>query len=220
MLQRFLLIFCFSISTTTITKAQDILLFPESTFKPSETMSVQACMSQCDEMMAVLQEEKEGNLLDKVKAKFNKLADLHENPTENMLANINNRARQLVYMGKHEFAATAFKKIVAIQKQKYGVESNEYAAAIVDLARADILLIRYANAIGLLEEALNIYAKNETKESFKYLMILNELALLQFRAYEFNSALKAFNEALGIVRVLGKENTIYHAILINNIAAC
>ncbi len=176
--------------------AQDILMFPESDIIISNKLSLNSCIRQCSELMEGLNTKDSASVF-----------QLREG------------ALQLTSQGKHELAEDIFSQLLQIAKQQHGTQHLHYAHALLDMARVNILLIRYSTATRLYQESLAVLRNTTGYNSREYLVALNEIAILYARDSEFSTAMIFFKKGLSIIKEINQKNTIQHAIILNNIGA-
>lgn len=180
-----------------VSQSQDILLFPESSIKLLSDMPVDVCMRQATQLTI----------------------GLTDNDTSKA-TQLRTYGMQLMNQGQHEYAKEILEKVVEVSNKAYGKNDIRYINALIDLARVYILLIRYAEAAGMFEEALTTLEKTQGKASRAYLATLNESIVVHSRIKDYIKARKLCQESVDIIKEQGKEQTIFYAISINNLGAC
>jgi CHAT domain-containing protein len=128
--------------------------------------------------------------------------------------------RQLLNLGRHEYAKEVFEKALEINNNAYGKEDIRYVKALLDLANAYMLLIRYNEAAGMYEEALNTVKKTLGTKSIEYLETLNQSGLVYTRIKGWSKSIAIYSRGLKAIRQQKRTNTVYHAIFLNNMGAC
>lgn len=177
--------------------SQDLLVFPKDYSKQLSSLPIDACVRQSYDMLKTVRDD------DVSKAK-----------------DLSLYGRQLLNLGRHEYAKEVFEKALTINNIAYGKEDIRYVKALLDLANAYMLLIRYTEAAGMYEEALNTVTKILGKNSIEYLETLNQSGFVYTRIRDWNKGISTYNKGLKAIQKQGKTNSIYHAILLNNLGIC
>lgn len=188
-----LLFFLISFSVS----AQDMLMFPQEYSKQLSDLPIDACVRQSYDVLNNIKSD------DITKA------------TELSLY-----GRQLLHLGRHEYAKEVFEKALEINNIAYGKEDIRYVKALLDLANAYMLLIRYNEAAGMYEEALNTVRKTLGTKSIEYLETLNQSGLVHTRIQGWNKSISIYNRGLSIIKKNNRTNSVYQAIFLNNLGAC
>ncbi|WP_081909520.1 CHAT domain-containing protein [Aureispira sp. CCB-QB1] len=177
--------------------AQDMLVFPDKYSKQLSNLPIDACVRQSYDMLHAIQ--------------------------DNDIANVEKLSlygRQLLHLGRHEYAKEVFEKALEINNNAYGKEDIRYVKSLLDLANAYMLLIRYNEAAGMYEEALNTVKKTLGTKSIEYLETLNQSGFVYTRIRDWNKGISTYNTGLRAIQQQGRNNSIYHAILLNNLGIC
>lgn len=186
-----------SLSISSFSSAQDMLVFPEEYSKKLSDLPIDACVRQSYDILNSISNK------DISKAKELSLY-----------------GRQLLNLGRHEYAKEVFEKALEINNNVYGKEDIRYVKALLDLANAYMLLIRYNEAAGMYEEALNTVEKTLGTQSIEYLEMLNQNGFVCTRIRDWDKGIAIYNRSLKILQQQKRTNTIYHAILLNNLGIC
>lgn len=177
--------------------AQDMLVFPKEYSKQLSSIPIDACVRQSYDILNTVKSND-----------VSKVADLSL------------YGRQLLNLGRHEYAKEVFEKAVEINNNAYGKEDIRYVKSLLDLANAYMLLIRYNEAAGMYEEALNTVKKTLGTTSIEYLETLNQSGLVYTRIKGWNKSIAIYKSGLKSIQQQNRTNSIYHAILLNNLGAC
>lgn len=128
--------------------------------------------------------------------------------------------KQLLHLGQHEYAKEVFEKTLELNNKAYGKQDIRYVKALLDLANAYMLLIRYNEAAGMYEEALNTVQKTLGMHSDEYLETLNESGFVYTRVQDWSKGVSMYKEGLKVIQRQQKKQTVYHAIILNNLGVC
>ncbi|BDS14555.1 CHAT domain-containing protein [Aureispira anguillae] len=187
----FILFYAFPLS------AQDMLNFPKEYSKSLSATPLDVCLRQSSETLEHLNDKD--------------ISQAHQ---------LSLYGQQLLHLGQHEYAKEVFEKVLEINNQAYGKSDIRYVKALLDLANAYMLLIRYNEAAGMYEEALTTVKKTLGIQSPEYLETLNESGFVYTRVQNWNKGISMYKEGLRIIKKQHKTNTIYHAIILNNLGVC
>ena len=192
-LMRYSLVFCFLICAIIGTQAQDMMRFPNATSLP------EAPLPQC---------------LRKASMLFEAAPTIEDAPM------LREHARQLLELGQRDYAKDIFERLVVLNREAYDKQDERYVRALVDLASAYVLLIRYQEAAGLFEEAVPSAKKIKGATSLFYLNVLNEAGFCHSRLQNWGKSFRFFSDALKIIEARNMQKSAPHIVLLNNIAAC
>lgn len=174
-------------------QAQDMMRFPSATSKP------EAPLPQC---------------LRKASMLFEAAPTIKEAPM------LREHARQLLELGQRDYAKDIFERLVVLNREAYGKKDERYIRALVDLASAYVLLIRYQEAAGLFEEALPSAKAVKGEHSLFYLEVLNEAGFCHSRLQSWGKGFRFFSDALKIIEKKNLQKSPQHIVVLNNLAAC
>lgn len=194
---RYLYLLVSFLCSYTVLSAQDMLTFPDASPNELRDLSLQTCVHESTAMLENL------DLSD-----YSKAEDLHA------------YGMRLLNLGQHEYAKEVFEKALEINRKAYGTADVRYADALLDLARAYMLLIRYNEAAGLYEEALATVKQVEGTNSQKYLEVLNECGFVYTRIKDWQKGIYTYLEGLKVIEKQGKQKHLHHAILQLNLGVC
>ena len=187
------LIFWFFIISIVGIQAQDMMRFPSATSRP------EAPLPQC---------------LRKASMLFESAPTIKEAPM------LREHARQLLELGQRDYAKDIFERLVVLNRETYGKKDERYIRALVDLASAYVLLVRYQEAAGLFEEALPSAKAVKGVNSLFYLEVLNEAGFCHSRLQSWGKGFRFFKDALEIIEQKNLQNSPQHLVVLNNLAAC
>ena len=190
---RYTLLFYFFICTIIGSNAQDMMRFPSSISKP------EAPLPQCLRKASMLYESA---------------------PTIKDAPMLSQHARQLLQLGQRDYAKDIFERVVELTRDAYGREDERYIRAVVELASAYVLLIRYQEAAGLFEEAVPAAKKITGETSMFYLEVLNEAGFCHSRLHNWGTSFRFFSDALQVVEARKMQKSPEHIVVLNNKAAC
>lgn len=190
------ILFVYALFFSTTLSAQDFLNFPNRTVQALSDLPITACVHHSTQLIESL-DKKDISQAEELRLYGHRLLNL----------------------GQHEYAKDVFEKVLDLNNTAYGKEDIRYVKALVDLARAYILLIRYTEASGMYKEALTTVKNIKGKNSLEYWTLLNESAMVFTRSRDWSKATALYKEGVGILEKLGKENSIYYAIYQNNLGA-
>lgn len=182
---------------TSFLSAQDMLVFPKEYSKQLSSLPIDACVRQSYDILH--------------NVKNNDISKAEE---------LSLYGRQLLSLGRHEYAKEVFEKALEINNSTYGKEDIRYVKSLLDLANAYMLLIRYNEAAGMYEEALNTVKKTLGTKSIEYLETLNQSGFVYTRIRDWNKGIATYNKGLKALQQQRRTNTVYHAILLNNLGIC
>lgn len=187
-----LFVISFSLSFSSII-AQDLLVFPESGAELN-AMPLDACVRHSSNLM------KDFDNKDISKAEEFRQYGL-----------------MLLHLGQHEYSKEIFEKALELNNEAYGKEDIRYVKALIDLARAYMLLIRYSEAAGMYEEALATTKKILGEDSKEYLSTLNETVLVHTRVQNWAKAIAYCQMGITFLEKNGKTKGIEYAVFQNNL---
>lgn len=190
---RYSFIFLLLIGSIIGLQAQDMMRFASATSKPD------APLPQC---------------LRKASMLFEAAPTIKEAPM------LREHARQLLELGQRDYAKDIFERLVELNREAYGKKDERYVRALVDLASAYVLLIRYQEAAGLFEEAVPAAKAIKGATSLFYLEVLNEAGFCHSRLQDWNKGLRFFSTALALIEKRNLQSSNQHIVLLNNLAAC
>ncbi|MFK7797799.1 MAG: CHAT domain-containing protein [Aureispira sp.] len=133
---------------------------------------------------------------------------------------LSQHARQLLQLGQRDYAKDIFERVVVLTRDAYGREDERYIRAVVELASAYVLLIRYQEAAGLFEEAVPTAKKVTGTTSQLYLEVLNEAGFCHSRLENWGTSFRFFSDALKVIEARKMQKSPEHIVVINNKAAC
>lgn len=190
---RYTLLFYFFICTIIGANAQDMMHFPSAVSKP------EAALPQC---------------LRKASMLFEAAPTIEDAPM------LSQHARQLLQLGQRDYAKDIFERVVTLTRDAYGRADERYIRAVVELASAYVLLIRYQEAAGLFEEAIPAAKKIAGENSMLYLEVLNEAGFCHSNLQNWGASFRFFSDALNVVEARKMQKTPEHIVVLNNKAAC
>ncbi|MGH1338509.1 MAG: CHAT domain-containing protein [Aureispira sp.] len=129
-------------------------------------------------------------------------------------------ARQLLELGQRDYAKDIFERLVVLNREAYDKKDERYVRALVDLASAYVLLIRYQEAAGLFEEAIPSAKAIKGANSLFYLEVLNDAGFCHSRLQNWGKGFRFFSDALKIIEERMMQKSDQHIVLLNNLAAC
>jgi len=176
--------------------AQDLLVFPESNAQLSP-MPLDACVRHSSSLMKDF-----------------------DNKDISKAEEFRQYGFMLLQLGQHEYSKEVFEKALELNNQAYGKEDIRYVKALIDLARAYMLLIRYNEAAGMFEEALGTIKTVLGEDSKEYLSTLNETVLVHTRVQNWAKAIELCHAGLDHLEGNRRTNTIEYAIFQNNLGGC
>ncbi len=141
-------------------------------------------------------------------------------PTIKEAPMLRQHARQLLELGQRDYAKDIFERLVVLNQEAYGKKDERYIRALVDLASAYVLLIRYQEAAGLFEEALPAAKAAKGGNSAFYLEVLSEAGFCHSRLQNWSKAFGYYGDAIMILEKQQLFNSPQHIVVLNNIAAC
>ncbi|MCH2044885.1 MAG: CHAT domain-containing protein [Saprospiraceae bacterium] len=174
---------------------QDVLLFPESEAPQISKIPVNTCLSSCT-----------------------KIIEAHSTD-DSELGKLRSYGIELLNQGKHLYAKDVFDQLLVLTAEAHGRESAQYAQALVEMARAYVLLIRYNQASNTFKEALHVIKKHYGEDSWEYVVILNEAGMVHSRINDPKSWERDEQKCIDILTKMGKVNSPAMAIPLNNLAA-
>jgi CHAT domain-containing protein/Flp pilus assembly protein TadD len=177
--------------------AQDMLVFPKDYSKQLSSLPIDACVRQSYDVLNSI--------------KSDDVSKVEE---------LSLYGRQLLSLGRHEYAKEVFEKALEINNTAYGKEDIRYVKALLDLANAYMLLIRYNEAAGMYEEALSTVQRTLGTKSIEFLETLNQSGLVYTRIQGWDKSIAIYNRGLTVIKKHHKANSVYQAIFLNNLGAC
>lgn len=190
------LVFLITLGSLSHLWAQDFLVFPRKDVQTLSNLPLEACVRDASALVH--------NLDTKDISKADELSRY---------------GRQLLQLGQHEYAKETFEKALELNNAAYGKKDIRYIKALVDLARAYILLIRYTEAAGMFKEALTTLKATLGTQSKEYLTTLNENALVYARSSDWYKSVQMSKEGIQLLEKRGDKSSIYYAIFLNNLGA-
>jgi serine/threonine-protein kinase len=123
-----------------------------------------------------------------------------------------------VNLGEYDKGKPFLEKALSINEGKYGIESEQFAFSLHDLALYYDWVGDYKKADSLYKKSVNILRKVLEQPTFHFAEVLNNYGLIKMYFEKYVEAEKLFSEAIEIAKVTVGEENKNTATFLNNLA--